>query len=223
MVTGRRAVRFAVPAVAIAMAVAACGSSGNSPGGGTTGSTAAGTPKAGGTLRIGADQFPTGFNINTSADNGTSVQNVVIRVLPNTFYFHPDFTVQYDAELLTADPTAATVNGKQVVTFKLNPAAIWSDGVPINSDDFVYLWKSIESKGFDVASTVGFDNIQSIDAEGADKKTVVVTFAKPFSDWRSLFTNILPAHYMIAQQAKYGGASAAWSKAIKTSLPISGG
>jgi len=203
------------------LTAAACGGSNNT--GSTGGNTSGGQAKQGGVLKYGADQEPTGFNDNTSSDNGTSVQNVVIRVLPNTYYYYPDFTVHYDKELLSEEPKAETVNGKQVVTFKIKPEAVWSDGTPINSDDFEYLWKSITSKGFDVASTAGFDQIESVTGQGADKKTVVVTFSKPFSDWQSLFTNILPSHFMKSLEPKYGGAKGAWEKGIKTSLPVSGG
>ena len=216
----RRGLGLLVPAVALLMTAAACGGSTNTGGGGTTGG---GQVTNGGTLKYGADQEPTGFNNNPSADNGTSVENVVVRILPNAFYIHPDFTVQYDKELFSEEPKTETVNGKQVVTFKVKPEAKWSDGVDINSDDFEYEWKSITAKGFDVASPVGYTQIESVTGQGSDKKTVVVTFAKPFADWQSLFTNILPAHYMKAQEPKFGGAKGAWEKALKDSLPVSGG
>lgn len=216
----RRGLGLLVPAAIVVLTAAACGGNNATSGGGTNNG---GQAKQGGVLKYGADQEPTGFNDNTSSDNGTSVQNVVIRVLPNTYYVHPDFTVQYDKELLSEEPKAETVNGKQVVTFKVKPEAIWSDGTPINSDDFLYLWKSITSKGFDVATTAGFDQIESITGQGSDKKTVVVTFSKPFTDWQSLFTNILPAHFMKSLEPKFGGAKGAWEKGIKTSLPVSGG
>jgi peptide/nickel transport system substrate-binding protein len=218
----RKGLGLLAPAVVIAMAAAACGGS-SSTGGGGGGGGSSDQVKNGGVLKYGADQEPTGFNVNTSSDNGTAAQNVVIRVLPQTFFIHPDFTIQYDKELLSEEPKTETVNGKQVVTFKVKPEAVWSDGTPINSDDFEYLWKSITGKGFDVASTTGFDQIESVTGQGSDKKTVLVTFSKPFADWQSLFTNILPAHYMKAQESKFGGAKGAWEKAIKETLPISGG
>ena len=215
----RRGLGLLVPAVAIVMTAAACGGSDNNNPPSSGGSQITN----GGTLKYGADQEPTGFNNNTSSDNGTSVQNVVVRILPNAFLVHPDFTPQYDKELFTEEPKAETVNGKQVTTYKIKPEAKWSDGVDINSDDFEYLWKSITTEGFDVASTAGYDQIESVTGQGADKKTVVATYSKPFADWQSLFTNILPAHYMKAQESKYGGAKGAWEKALKETLPISGG
>jgi peptide/nickel transport system substrate-binding protein len=218
MATGRR-VLLVVTAMVIALAVAAC----DSGGGGAVGDHAGAAPQQGGTLRYGAGQFISTFNIYTSEASGVAEEHILVRVLPHAFFITPTFTLQHDNELLTTEPTATVVDGKQVVTFKLNPAAVWSDGVPINADDFRYLWKSIETKGFDVGASPGYHKIASVTGVGADKKTVVVTFAKPFADWRALFGDILPAHYMIAQERKYGGPAGAWSKAIKSSLPVSGG
>src|SRR4030095_10808793 len=50
-------------------------------------------------------------------------------------------------------------------------------------------------KDNDVASTTGYDQIKSV--KGSDNgKTVTVVFAEPFTDWKSLFYGLLPAHYM---------------------------
>jgi ABC-type transport system substrate-binding protein len=72
----RRPLHLAVSSLALALVLAACGGGG---GGGGTGSSATAT-KDGGTLSYAADQEPTGFNNNTSKDNGTSVLNVVINI-----------------------------------------------------------------------------------------------------------------------------------------------
>jgi peptide/nickel transport system substrate-binding protein len=93
------------------------------------------------------------------------------------------------AEQTSADP--------QTIVYKLKQEAVWSDGTPVSADDFVYLWKNLNGsvKGNDVASTTGYDQIKSV--EGSDNgKTVTVVFAEPFSDWKSLFYGLLPAHYM---------------------------
>jgi len=203
--------------IVVAMTLAACSGGdhgGRKPGGG---------PRSGGTLRYGADQAVTTFNPWNSKAVGRALGDVVIRVLPQTFIVTPAIIPQYDKDLLTTEPVAAMVGGKQVVTYTLRPAAIWSDGVPINSDDFFYLWKSQETKGFDASPLPGLDLIESVTGRGADKKTVVVTFGKPFADWRMLFNDILPAHYMIAQQPRYGGPAGAWENALNTGIPVSGG
>jgi peptide/nickel transport system substrate-binding protein len=84
----------------------------------------------------------------------------------------------------------------QVVTYTINPKAGWSDGAPIT-------WEDIQSqinatsgkdKGFAIAATNGSDRVEKVE-RGVDDREAVVTFAKPWSDWRGMFagsTVLLP-------------------------------
>ena len=187
----RRPLRLAVGFLALALVLAACGGGG---GEGATGGSATAI-KDGGALSYAADQEPTGFNNNTSKDNGTSVLNVVINMFPPVFRLHPDYSVKLNTELM--DSATQTSADPQTIVYKIKQDAAWSDGTPVSADDFVYLWKNLNGsiKGNDVASTTGYDQIRSV--KGSDNgKTVTVVFAEPFSDWKSLFYGLLPAHYM---------------------------
>jgi peptide/nickel transport system substrate-binding protein len=186
----RRPLHLAVGFLTLALVLAACGGGGGDAGGGPT--TAI---KDGGTLSYAADQEPTGFNNNTSKDNGTSVLNVVINMFPPVFRLHPDYSVKLNTELM--DSAAQTATDPQTIVYKIKQEAVWSDGTPVSADDFVYLWKNLNGsiEGNDVASTTGYDQIKRV--TGSDNgKTVTVVFAEPFSDWKSLFYGLLPAHYM---------------------------
>jgi peptide/nickel transport system substrate-binding protein len=193
-----RTARLAALLVGLAMVAAGCGGGGDeneSSGGGTA------QIKEGGTLNYAADQEPTGFNNNTSKDNGTSVYNVVINVYPQPFHAQPDFTVKMDDALL--DSAEQTSDDPQTVVYKIKQDAAWSDGTPLSADDFIYNWKQQNGtiKENDVATTTGYDQIKSI--EGSDNgKTVTVVFKTPFADWKGLFTGIVPAHYI---QKRPGG------------------
>jgi peptide/nickel transport system substrate-binding protein len=193
-----RTARLAALLVGLAMVAAACGGGGDeneSSGGGTA------QIKDGGTLNYAADQEPTGFNNNTSKDNGTSVYNVVINVYPQPFHAQPDFTVKMDDALL--DSAEQTSDDPQTIVYKIKQDAAWSDGTPLSADDFIYNWKQQNGtiKENDVATTTGYDQIKSI--EGSDNgKTVTVVFKTPFADWKGLFTGIVPAHYI---QKRPGG------------------
>ena len=193
-----RTARLAALLVGLAMVAAACGGGGDeneSSGGGTA------QIKDGGTLNYAADQEPTGFNNNTSKDNGTSVYNVVINVYPQPFHAQPDFTVKMDDALL--DSAEQTSDDPQTVVYKIKQDAAWSDGTPLSADDFIYNWKQQNGtiKDNDVATTTGYDQIKSV--EGSDNgKTVTVVFKTPFADWKGLFTGIVPAHYI---QKRPGG------------------
>jgi peptide/nickel transport system substrate-binding protein len=205
--------------VSLAMVAVACGGSSGTKstnGQGTVAPPSAAPTtaavKQGGTLNYGADQEPTGFNVNTSKDNGTAVVNVIDRVWPSTFHYTPDFKVVLDKDLMVS--ADVTTQNPQVVTLKINPNATWSDGVPFTADDYIYFWKMQKDPANtndsctngcatngkpvdDNTDGTGYKNISSI--VGADNgKTVTITFSAPFGDWRSLFQQMPPAH--IAQK-----------------------
>lgn len=186
--------------VSLALVASACGKSKKSTGG-ATGAGTSEKVKKGGTLRYAADQEPTGFNNDTSKDNGTSVVNVMIRVWPSAFFIDPKFNVVMDKELL--DSADVTSQDPETIVYKINKNAKWSDGVDINADDFIYNWKAqsgdatlkdVDGKPYDVASTTGYEDIQSV--TGSDNgKTVTVVFKKKYADWKALFSqSIVPAH-----------------------------
>jgi peptide/nickel transport system substrate-binding protein len=114
------------------------------------------------------------------------------------FRTHPDLVARLDSELM--DGAELTAEQPQTVTYRIRGDAVWSDGTPISADDFSYLWEqqngTIESN--DVASTVGYQDIGSVTGS-AGGKTVTVRFDRPFADWKGLFSNLLPSHYVRQQ------------------------
>jgi peptide/nickel transport system substrate-binding protein len=131
-----RLARWAPLLVGIVLVAAGCGGDGG--GGGTTGETAI---KQGGTLNYAADQEPTGFNNNTSKDNGTSVANIIINVFPQVFDLNPDYSVSLDTDLM--ESAEQTSDNPQTIVYKIKQNANWSDGTPVSADDFIYLWKNL--------------------------------------------------------------------------------
>jgi len=151
----------------------------------------------GGTVTFAGGE-PSGFNPNTSKDNGTFVQNVVGNVYPSVFRTHPDLSVRLDGDLM--ESAELTAERPQTVTYRIRRDATWSDGTPIGAADFAYLWRhsSGADKRIDVAATTGYRDIRSV--TGSDGgKTVRVVFAHPFAEWRSLFFDLLPSHYVERQ------------------------
>jgi peptide/nickel transport system substrate-binding protein len=116
-------------------------------------------------------------------------------MFPPVFRLHPDYSVQLNNELM--DSAEQTSADPQTIVYKIKQEAVWSDGTPVSADDFIYLWKNLNGsvKDNDVASTTGYDQIKSVKGSD-DGKTVTVVFAEPFTDWKSLFYGLLPAHYM---------------------------
>ena len=188
---------------------------------GATGSSTASSGSTGGAAPSGSftwayEQEFSAYNSGLSNTNASKNAVVLNKVLPDTFYFSSDGSLQMDKELL--DSAEVTSESPQVVEYKINQKAAWSDGDPIDCDDFKLAWVAnngkhkrmengapvtdAESKAelllFDTAGTTGFDQIKSVDCKDGDKD-IKVTFDKPFGDWKSLFTGLMPAHIVEKQ------------------------
>jgi peptide/nickel transport system substrate-binding protein len=140
-----------------------------------------------------------------SAGNATSTANIEAQLLPQAFYVQPDFTLQYNKDLFTEEPTTSTSGNTQTVTYKINPKAVWSDGTPITAKDFDVSYRMQKSSDpasggcADILSTSGYEQIKSV--QGADNdKTVSVSISPPYADWKNLFSGaqnpLFPAHLM---------------------------
>jgi len=189
----------------LAIVLAACGSSSGSKSGGDGTSTttkAAATPTSGnGTLVIGAEQeMDCADWIASCAGSSWGVWEMEEHTMPRVFEYEKDAsgTWQNVPSILMAEmPTVTQVNGKQTVTYKINPNAVWSDKEPITSEDFKYTWEQI-AKGKDIYDKSGYDKIESVDS--SDPKTAVVTFSSPYGSWPGLFGGglygLLPSHIL---------------------------
>jgi peptide/nickel transport system substrate-binding protein len=82
----------------------------------------------------------------------------------------------------------------EVVAYTLRKEATWSDGTPITWQDFRAQWQALNgrNKNFQIASSTGYKDIASVE-QGASDKEAVVTFATPFSDWKTVFDPLYPA------------------------------
>ena len=222
----RRKTALIAPAVILAMTAAACGGSDNSGGGGSGSET-----RTGGTLVYGFEgAFPVNLFSLIAAGNSTSTGYLMVQVMPQPYKLTPDFKVVPDSNLVVGEPTSADSGGKQVVTYKLNPNAKWSDGKPIDAKDFIYSWnvqKSADPKEGGCAallSTTGYEQMAAV--EGSDNdKTVTVTYSSPYADWKSAFTQqqLLPAHILDKGNAKANCDAITKGWATKDGVPVSGG
>ncbi|MFD7506333.1 ABC transporter family substrate-binding protein [Streptomyces sp. NPDC059850] len=149
----------------------------------------------GGTLRWALDARPATFNaFQSSADTGT--ERIAGAVLPALHTLdargRPQLNGDYleSAEVVSREP-------KQVVVYKLNPKAVWSDGRALGAEDFAAQWKALRGteNAYWTARNAGYDRIARIQPGDKDHE-VKVTFAKPYTDWRSLFTPLYPKSVM---------------------------
>ncbi|MFG2692889.1 ABC transporter family substrate-binding protein [Kitasatospora sp. NPDC048407] len=95
-----------------------------------------------------------------------------------------------------------TSTSPQVVTYKLNPKAVWSDGTALSYKDFEAVWKASNGKdqAYNLADSSGYEQISGVE-QGADASEVKVTFSQPYADWQSLFSPLLPASGLSTPQA----------------------
>ena len=87
---------------------------------------------------------------------------------------------------------AEEVDGKTVVTYDINPDAVFNDGTPIDWRAFETMWKFNNAENPDVVanSTDGYDQIESVTAGESDKQAVV-TYKQAYPWWQALFDRVL--------------------------------
>lgn len=152
----------------------------------------------GGSATVSLDQPWDGFNPGTPAGADSSTPTLLSSVLPSAYTILPNLTTVLNSDLLTG--TKVTSVSPLTIQYVLNPAAVWSDGVPVSAEDFIYAWKSQRGTDLDVdsqpdqaASTLGYRDVASVTGS-PDGKTITVVFSQPFTDWRTLFSGMVPAH-----------------------------
>ncbi|MFF8591082.1 ABC transporter family substrate-binding protein [Streptomyces sp. NPDC015220] len=145
----------------------------------------------GGTLRWAVDAMPQTLNtFQADADAGTT--RIAQAVLPAMFRIDAAGRPQRDADYLDSARVVET-EPKQVVVYRLNQQAVWSDGREIGAADFAAQWRALSGKdsAYWTARNAGYDRIQKVE-RGANDLEVRVTFARPYADWRSLFSPLYP-------------------------------
>ncbi len=205
---------LAASLVSVAMVAAACGSSAktSSSSGGSTNQAGAGVKyDQNARMSLEIDQEPTNFNCTSSDGNEQACINVIDRVWPSVFHLYPDFSVHLDSTFMQSATEIS--QSPQVIEYKINPKAVWSDGTPITFQDFVYNWqaqsgdpqyKDADGKAFAPATSGGYSQIGSVAEGNNDPYDVKVTFKTPYADWQGLFganDPLVPAH--IAQKVGY--------------------
>jgi peptide/nickel transport system substrate-binding protein len=233
-----------VVALGLAACTSSSGNGGNGGNGGNSGSGAASAPassgssssgggaasglktqdinaqpvsalRQGGTVVWGLDQYSTQWNYNQVDGPEASTANVMLSMMPQAFIADAKADVNPDPDYVaSATQTSAS---PQTIELKLNPKAKWSDGKAITEADFAAQWKALngKNKAFQVASSTGYDQISSVKQGSAGKFDVVITFSKPFADWKSLFSPLYPA--------AYNSTPAKFNKGYLNAIPVTAG
>ncbi|MGC9440806.1 ABC transporter substrate-binding protein [Streptomyces sp. WG5] len=145
----------------------------------------------GGTLRWAVDSLPDTLNTFQSDADATTAR-VAQAVLPSMYRMDETGRPVRDPDYLESAKVVET-EPKQVVVYKLNQQAVWSDGREIGAADFAAQWRALSGKdsAYWTARNAGYDRIEKIE-RGAGDLEVQVTFSRPYADWQSLFTPLYP-------------------------------
>lgn len=149
--------------------------------------------KDGGTLRWGINEFPAQWNRNHVDGNLAVAASVSNALLPSPFVSDEKAEISVNRDYVL-DAKVTDQRPEQVVTYTLNPKARWSDGRPITWADYQAQWQALNGRdsAYRIVSATGYQDIKKV-ARGKDDFEVIVTFARPFSDWQALFGPLLPA------------------------------
>jgi peptide/nickel transport system substrate-binding protein len=147
----------------------------------------------GGTMRWPLGEIPPNLNYHQIDGTLRDTSDIMYALMPSLFVFDaasvPTVNKNYleSADLTAKDP-------KQVITYKVNPKAVWSDGAPITVADFEAQWKANNgtNPAYKNSSANGYSQIESV-TKGTDEREAVVTFRQPYTDWKALFSPLYPA------------------------------
>jgi peptide/nickel transport system substrate-binding protein len=187
--------RLSAAALALALTIAGCSGSDQKPpsagGEAAVGTTSDINPqdpatlRQGGNLRLALGALPANYNTLHIDSEGFGAA-MLRATLPRAFRIGPDGSTTVNTDYFTNVELTST--NPQVVTYTINPKAVWSDGTPI-------IWEDIASqinatsgkdKAFQFASPNGSERVKSV-TRGVDDRQAVITFAEPFTDWRAMF------------------------------------
>ncbi|WP_328879525.1 ABC transporter substrate-binding protein [Streptomyces sp. NBC_00299] len=159
----------------------------------------------GGTLRWAVDAVPETLNTFQSDADATTTR-IAQATLPSMFRLDQNGRPERNPDYLESAKVVET-EPKQVVLYKLNQQAVWSDGREIGAADFAAQWRALSGKdsAYWTARNAGYDRIERIE-RGANDLEVRVTFERPYADWQSLFSPLYPKEVMGTPDAFNDGA-----------------
>jgi len=138
--------------------------------------------------------FPSNFNTLHIDGNSADVGGMLKATMPRAFVIGPDGSTTVDTDYFSS--VELTETNPQVVTYTFNPKATWSDGTPLSWEDIASQIHATSGadKNFAIAGTNGSERVKSV-TRGVDDRQAVITFAKPYAEWRGMFagnTMLLP-------------------------------
>ncbi len=147
----------------------------------------------GGTMQWPLTEIPPNLNYHHIDGTLRDTSDVMSALMPSLFIFDAESVPTVNKNYIESAEVTAT-DPKQVVTYKFNPKATWSDGTPIGVADIEAQWKanSGTNPAYRNSSKNGYEHIEAV-AKGADDREAVVTFKNPYVDGKGLYSPLYPA------------------------------
>jgi peptide/nickel transport system substrate-binding protein len=176
---------WSTAAVGAGVVLDACGGGSGSPSTGSTTAAAGGTPKSGGTLRLGISGGASIEGVNPLVPGPTTDYGRIPQV------YEP--LLAWDDNLRPVPALAESVTSNKdatLWTIKVRKGVIFHDGKPLTADDVVFTFQQILNKtspgyGASPLALVDAKNIKKVDSH-----TVTVPMLSPFST----FDQVLPVY-----------------------------
>ena len=154
-------------------------------------------------VAVDVGSIPGNLNGTLAVGSRAVTDQIDALILPRAFYMDATGNYVLDTRYVTS-AEVVSVN-PQVVEYKINTKATWSDGHALSAGDFVYTYEA-QRRGAEGAlpSYWGlldhqgtYNSVSAVQANQAGNQ-VTVRFSKPDANWRMLFNPILPSRYMQA-------------------------
>ena len=191
--------------IVLSLVLAACGSSSKPKSTGTTTTVFTGEVPNGGTITIGAEQEPDCFDWIASCSGsawGTWLAQIQTQPYAFVTIVKNGEVAEEPGPVLAGMPTFSATP-VQTMTYRINPKAEWSDGVPITCADFQYTANQQQTSKdlYDPTGYVDADGKPSMGVTCPDPKTAVVKYkpGQTFASWHQLFASavgIFPSHLL---------------------------
>ncbi len=113
---------------------------------------------------------------------------------------------------------------KMRVIWHIKKTASWQDGVPVTAEDCVFAWNMQMDPTQEIINRDLPERIESMEVQGDDKKTLVVTWKEPFAfyhQWEN--HHCLPQHVLEPRYRKPGGGTANMKQDVFGQKPLANG
>ena len=140
-----------------------------------------------------------GFNPRNPKSANASIEGIMAPLWRGVWVVTPDSRFELNRALVESAELVSTE--PQTAVYKINPKAVWSDGVPVTAADFIYNWQAGRPGGLDIDGSplqAGVSSSPIMSVTGSeDGRTVTAVFGERYAPWKSGFTPfnfLVPAH-----------------------------